>query len=79
MVSNMCVECHGPCTSVTYFVELEVVGATKCRDGIKYHNFFGCSVIIIVLSYKSSTNTIKYIKYEFGIYDNNQNSLIYYV
>lgn len=41
-------------------------------------NFFGCSVIIIVLSYKSSTNTIKYIKYESGIYDNSQNSLIYY-
>jgi hypothetical protein len=40
-------------------------------------NFFGCSVIIIVLSYKSSTNTIKYIKYESGIYDNSQNSLIY--
>ena len=50
----------------------------QVRDGIKYHNFFGCSVIRIVLSYKSSTNTIRYIKYKSEIYDNNQNSLIYY-
>jgi hypothetical protein len=41
-------------------------------------NYHGCNSEVLVLSYKSSTNTIKYIKYESGIYDNSQNSLIYY-
>jgi hypothetical protein len=78
MVSNVCVEWHGPLTSMTSFVELEVVGATKCSIFCPCPCPHGIIIFLIVLAYKSSTNTIKYIKYESGIYDNNQNSLIYY-
>jgi hypothetical protein len=47
----------------------------SCIVGIFYYWVIS---FLIELYDKSSTNTIKYIKYESGIYDNSQNSLIYY-